>query len=42
MQDVSTFEERCGDDDVFIDDADSSFGVLCNAPVNQAECQAPK
>ena len=28
MQDVYTVEERCGDDDVLIEDADSSFGVL--------------
>ena len=42
MQEVYTFEEPCGDDDVLIDDADSSFGVLCNAPVKQAEGQAPK
>ena len=28
MQDAYTFGERYGDDDVLIDDADSSFGVL--------------
>ena len=38
MQDVYTLEERCGDDDVLIEDAGSSFGVLCNAKWS-SECR---